>query len=89
MRVRERTEAFGVDATALQRVDGPVVILESVHQLQDGAHAADGGVDGGGANELRRQVSVEGQLNLRAHTTHNTHTHKQNENKHYYKTNNL
>lgn len=73
--VRERTEAFGVDATALQRVDGPVVILESVHQLQDGAHAADGGVDGGGANELRRQVSVEGQLNLRAHTTH-IHTNK-------------
>lgn len=66
--MRERTEAFGVDSTALQWVDGPVVILESVHQLQDGAHAADGGVDGGGANELRRQVSVEGQLDLRAHT---------------------
>lgn len=77
-----RTEAFGVDSTALQWVDGPVVILQSVHQLQDGAHAADGGVDGGGANELRRQVSVEGQLDLRAHTIH-TKPHTQNENKYY------
>lgn len=48
-----RTKTFGGDSTALQRVDGPVVVLESVHQLQDGADAADGGVDGGGADELR------------------------------------
>ena len=65
------TETFGADSTALQRVDGPVVVLQSVHQLQDGAHAADGGVDGGGADELRRQVGVEGQLDLCAHTTSN------------------
>ena len=49
----EHTESFGGDSTALQRVDGPVVILKRVHQLQDGANAADGGIDGGGANELR------------------------------------
>ena len=63
------TETFGADPTALQRVDGPVVVLQSVHQLQDGADAADGGVDGGGADELRRQVRVEGQLDLCAHAT--------------------
>lgn len=65
--VGEPTETFGVDATALQRVDGPVVVFESVHQLQDGAHAADGAVDGGGADELRGQVGVEGQLHLHSH----------------------
>lgn len=84
----ELTQAFGADPTALQRVDGPVVILEGVHELQDGSHAADGGVDGGGANELRRQVSVEGQLDLRVHMcvctdNNNTHTHAINKNEHY------
>lgn len=49
----ERTKTFGSDSAALQRVDCPVIVLQSVHQLQDGTHAADGGVDGGGANELR------------------------------------
>ncbi len=49
----EHTKTFGGDSTALQRVDGPVVVLESVHQLQDSADPADGGVDGGGADELR------------------------------------
>lgn len=48
----EHTKTFGGDSTALQRVDGPVIILKSVHQLQDSADAADGGVDGGGADEL-------------------------------------
>lgn len=66
--LREHTETFGADPTALQRVDGPVVVLQSVHQLQDGPDAADGGVYGGGADELRRQVGVEGQLDLCAHT---------------------
>lgn len=47
------TKTFGGDSTALQRVDGPVIILKSVHQLQDSADAADGGVDGGSADELR------------------------------------
>lgn len=66
--LREHTETFGADPTALQRVDGPVVVLQSVHQLQDGPNAADGGVYGGSADELRRQVGVEGKLDLRAHT---------------------
>lgn len=38
-----------------------------MHQLQDGADAADGAVDGGGADELRGQVRVEGQLDLHLH----------------------
>lgn len=50
---RQHTKTFGRDSTALQRVDGPVIVLQSVHQLQDSAHAADGGVDGGSADELR------------------------------------
>ncbi len=49
----EPTKTFWGDATALQRVDGPVVVLQRVHQLQDGADTADGGVDGGSADELR------------------------------------
>lgn len=49
----QHTKTFGGDSTALQRVDGPVVVLKSVHQLQDSADTADGGVDGGGAYELR------------------------------------
>lgn len=65
--VSEHTKTFGVDSTALQRVDGPVVVFQSVHQLQDSADAADGAVDGGGAYELRRQVRVEGQLDLHSH----------------------
>lgn len=60
----EHTKAFGADTAALQRVHGPVVVLESVHELQDGAHSANGGVDGGCPNELRRQVCVEWQLDL-------------------------
>ena len=52
-KLRERTKTFGGDSTALQRVDGPVVVLQSVHQLQDGADPTDGGVDGGRADELR------------------------------------
>lgn len=55
----ERTKAFGGDSTALQRVDGPVVIFQSVHQLQDGPDTSDGAVDGGGADELRWQVRVK------------------------------
>lgn len=62
----ELTETFRADSAALQRVYSPVVVLERVHQLQDCAHTPDGGVDGGRADELRRQVSVEGQLNLEA-----------------------
>lgn len=49
----KHTKTFGSDSTALQGVDCPVVVLQSVHQLQDGADAANGGVDGGSADELR------------------------------------
>lgn len=63
----EHTETFGCDSAALQRVDGPVVVFQRVHQLQDGANAADGAVDGGGADELRGQVCVEGELDLHSH----------------------
>lgn len=59
------TQAFGGDPAALQGVAGPVVVLECVHELQDGSHSPDGAVDGRGANEFGRQVRVEGQLNLR------------------------
>ena len=69
----ERTETFGADATALQRVHGPVVVLERVHELQDGADPADGGVDGGGADELGGQVGVEGQLDLENQGEDQTH----------------
>lgn len=41
-----------------------------MHQLQDGADAADGAVDGGGADELRGQVRVEGQLDLHLHSVY-------------------
>lgn len=69
VRTRKHTKTFGGDSTALQRVNGPVVVLKSVHQLQDGADAADGGVDGGSADELRWEVRVEGQLDLYRHTS--------------------
>ena len=52
----EPTKAFGGDSTALQRVDGPVVVLESVHQLQDGTDTADGGVDGGAEDDEEEDV---------------------------------
>lgn len=58
------TKTFGVDSTALQWIDGPVVVLQRVHQLQDGAHTANGGVDGGGTDELRRKVRIQRQLHL-------------------------
>lgn len=60
----ELTETFRADSAALQRVYRPVVVLERVHQLQDCAHTPNGGVDGGRADELRRQIRVQGQLNL-------------------------
>lgn len=50
--MHELTEPFGRDSAALQRVYSPVVVLQSVHQLQDGADTANGGVNGGGADEL-------------------------------------
>ena len=53
-----RTQALGRDPAALHRVAGPVVVLECVHELQHGAHAAYGGVDGGCADELCRQIRV-------------------------------
>ena len=58
------TEAFGDDPAAVLWVDNPVVIFQCMHDLQHRAHPADGVVDGHCADELRRQVSVEGQLHL-------------------------
>lgn len=55
---REHTKPFGGDSAALQRVYSPVVVLQSVHQLQDSTDAANGGVYGGGADELWREVRV-------------------------------
>ena len=52
------TKAFRSDSAAVCRVAGPVVVLECVHELQHGAHAAYGGVDGGCADELCRQIRV-------------------------------
>lgn len=65
----KHTKTFGVDSTALERVDGPVVVLQSVHQLKNCADTTDGGVDGGGADELRWKVSVERQLDLNKHSS--------------------
>lgn len=58
------TEAFGHDSAAVLWVYDPVVEFESVHDLQYGAHPADGVVDGHCADELRGQVCVQGQLDL-------------------------
>ncbi len=59
------TQAFRGDTATFQGVVGPVVVLEGVHELQDGAHSTDGAVDGGGANKFCRQVCVEGKLYLK------------------------
>lgn len=48
----ELTKTFWGDPAALQRVYGPVVVLQGVHQLQDRTDAANGVIDGGGADEL-------------------------------------
>lgn len=62
------TEAFGHYSTAVLRVHNPVVVFQSVHDLQYGAHPPDGVVDGHCADELRCQVGVQGQLDLRKDT---------------------
>lgn len=59
------TEALGHDSAAVLRVHNPVVVLQSVHDLQYSAHPADGVVDCHCADELRGQVRVQGQLDLR------------------------
>lgn len=58
------TEAFGQDSTAVLGVNHPVVVLERVHDLQDGAHPPNCVVDGHCADELRCQVCVQRQLHL-------------------------
>lgn len=58
------TEAFGHYSTAVLRVHNPVVVFQSVHDLQYSAHPANGVVDGHRADELRCQVCVQGQLDL-------------------------
>lgn len=58
------TKAFGHYSTAILRVHNPVVVFQRVHDLQYGAHPADGVVDGHCADELRCQVCVQRQLDL-------------------------
>lgn len=58
------TKALWHDATAVCRVDGPVVVLESMHELEHCAHSTDRGVDGRCANELSRKVCVQRELDL-------------------------
>lgn len=58
------TEAFGHYSAAVLRVHNPVVVFQSVHDLQYGAHPADGVVDGHCADEIRCQVGVQVQLDL-------------------------
>ena len=53
-----RTKSLRGDAAAVRRVDDPVVVFQSVHQLQHRAHSAYGGVNGGSSNKFSRQVSV-------------------------------
>lgn len=47
------TEAFRHYSTAVLGVHNPVVVFQSVHDLQYGAHPANGVVDGHRADELR------------------------------------
>lgn len=58
------TCAFGHDPAAVLGVDYPVVVLQRVHDLENSADSADGVVDGHCADELSRQVCVQGQLHL-------------------------
>lgn len=53
------TQSFRCNATAGLRVAGPVVVLQTVHQLQHCPNTADGGVDGCRADKLCRQVRVQ------------------------------
>lgn len=46
------TQSFRGDATAVSRVDHPVVVFQGVHQLQHRAHSADGVIDRSSPNEL-------------------------------------
>ena len=58
------TNSLGSDATAILRADDPVVVLECVHGLQNGAHTADVVVDLGVTDEVCRQVAVQLRLHL-------------------------
>lgn len=58
------TETLGSDAAALCRVGSPVIVLQHMHYLKHCAHSADGVIDGCRANELCREVRVQGELYL-------------------------
>lgn len=52
------TKTLWSDAAVVYRVDGPVVILQHVHKLEDSANPANCVVDGCCANELGRKIRV-------------------------------
>lgn len=58
------TDAFGYDSAAVVGVDDPIEVLQGMHDLQHGAHPADGVINCHRADELCRQVGVEHQLHL-------------------------
>lgn len=58
------TETLRCDAAAVGGVDGPVVVLQRVHELKHRAHPADGVVDGRRADELGGEVRVQRELDL-------------------------
>lgn len=69
------TETLGSDAAALCRVGSPVIVLQHMHYLKHRAHSADGVVDGRRANELCREVRVQGELDLQwRHSLYHTFT---------------
>lgn len=58
------TYALGSYPTAILRVHHPVIILEGVHDQKNCPNPPDCSIYVNSGNELRRQVSVQGQLNL-------------------------
>lgn len=58
------TYALGSYPTAILRVHHPVIILEGVHDQKNRPNPPDCSINVNSGNELGRQVSVQGQLNL-------------------------
>lgn len=67
------TETLWHDSTAVCRVDGPVVVLQCMHELKHSAHSTNCVIDGCRANELSRKVCVQRELYLEREHTH-THS---------------